>query len=142
MATGTAFSSFLSGEVLDHTLKNLAYSAPSGSRWIGLFTTVPNADGDMPPGIEVVGGSYARLEVEGITGRTFSVAGLTNTSDNDQDWTFVEATAVWGLIQGLGIFDALSGVNLLYHGALDSPIQVDSGEIFQFNAGDLNVTLD
>ncbi len=139
MATGTAFADVIANQILDLLLRNTAYVANSSSRFIGLFLTLPNAAG--VGGVEPVVGSYARLEVAGATGRAFSV-GATATSDNDEDWTFIEATATWGLILGVGIFEELTAGDLILHGALDSNIQIDSGEIFQFDAGDLNVTLD
>jgi hypothetical protein len=41
----------------------------------------------------------------------------------------------------IGILDALSGGNLLYHTPLDSSKLIESGDVFKINAGNLSVTL-
>ena len=84
----TAFSTFLANELIDHVLKGTAYTVPATVA-LALFTT---ATGDGGTGTEVADSNgYARLEVEGATGRTFS-AGASSTTDNDQDWDFAAAS--------------------------------------------------
>lgn len=125
-----AFSDYLENAVLEHVLGGAALSQPTP--YVGLFTAAPSDSGG---GTEVTGGSYARV----ATGAFSATSG---TADNDADIEFPEATASWGTITHFGIFDAVSGGNLLVHGALDASVAIATGDVFRFNAGDLDVSLD
>lgn len=134
-----AFSDFLENELLDHILRNEAYTPPT-SVWIALHT----ADNGLEAGTitaEVTGGAYARIEVGGASGRSFALAaaGLT---DNEQDITFVTATANWGTVTHMSIMDASTAGNVLFHGALTLSKTINNGDTFKFNLGDLDVSLD
>lgn len=133
-----AFSNYLENELLDHILRAATYTAPT-SVWIALHT----ADNGLEAGTltgEVSGGAYARMEVGGASGRTFSIA-ANGTTDNDQDITFVTATADWGTVTHMSIMDASTAGNVLFHGSLTVSKTVNNGDTFKFNAGDLDVTL-
>lgn len=125
-----AFSDYLEDAVLEHVLGGSSLAQPTP--YAALFTAAPN---DAGGGTEVTGGAYARV----ATGAFSSTSG---TADNDADIEFPEATANWGTITHFGIFDASSGGNLLVHGALDSSVSIETGDVFRFNAGDLDVSLD
>ena len=122
----------MENELIDGTLRQLTYTAPSGV-WISLYTTNPNDDGS---GTEVTGGSYARVDA---TGDFAAPSG--GATSNSVDLTFPQATASWGTVTHFGIHDASSGGNLLYHGALTVSKTVDNGDIFSFPVGTLTVTL-
>lgn len=127
----TAFSNYLENELIDHTLRNLAYTPPTNI-YVGLFTASPT---DANTGTEVSGGSYARELI------TFAapVAGATS---NDALVTFTTATASWGVVTHFGLYDSVSGGNLLYWGPLTVSKTVDSGDIFTWPIGNLAITLD
>jgi hypothetical protein len=55
--------------------------------------------------------------------------------------TFPTATASWGTVGWIGINDAATSGNLLYHTALDTAKAIDSGDIFKISTGNLSVTL-
>lgn len=134
-----AFSDYLENELLDHILRNEAYVAPA-SVWIALFT----ADNGLEAGTitgEVSGGAYARVEVGGTSGLTFSLAAA-GSSSNEQDITFPTATADWGTITNAAIMDASTAGNVLFHGALTTAKTVTTGDTFKFLLGDLTITLD
>ena len=103
---------------------------PSGT-YVALFTATPN---DAGGGTEVSGGSYARTAV------TFSAASGGATS-NSATVTFPTASASWGTVTHIGIFDASTGGNLLWHGALAASKAVDSSDTFSIPAGDLDLSL-
>jgi len=117
-----AKTDYLENELLDHVLNNLAYTPPSAI-YVGLFTTMPNDDGTG--GVEVTGGSYARESV------VFSVASAGQVANNGAV-TFTQATALWGTVLGMGLFDALTSGNLLYYGTLAAPKTVDNGDTISF----------
>lgn len=135
------FSDFLENELLDHVLKGLAYTVPA-TVGLALYTT---ATTDAGGGTEVPNANaYARLEVEGATGRTFATAAA-GTTDNDQEWAFAAASGGnWGTVTHVAIVDSITfgGGNFLFHGALTVTKQIDDGDTFKFATGDLDVTLD
>jgi len=61
--------------------------------------------------------------------------------DTSADITFPTATASWGTVGWIGIYDASTSGNLLYHTPLDVAKTIDSGDIFKITAGNLSVTL-
>lgn len=134
-----AFSTFLENELLDHMLRNQAYTPPT-SVWIALHT----ADNGLEAGTitgEVTGGAYARMEVGGASGRSF-IAAVAGASENNEDITFVTATANWGAVTHMSIMNASSAGNVLYHGELTLAKTINNGDTFKFAAGDLDVAHD
>ena len=128
----SGFSDYLEDKVLDHVFGGNAYSAP-GTLYVALYTVAPS---DTGGGTEVSGGAYARQ-----TG-AFTVSGTNpTTATNSAAIEYPTATADYGTVVAVGIFDALSGGNLLAYSTLDSSKVVSSGDVFRFNAGDLDITL-
>lgn len=115
--------------VLTWTFTNSAVTRPT-SWYIGLFTTDP---GETGSGTEVSGGSYARTAV------TFTVTG--DTASNSADVEFAAATASWGTVTHLAVFDASTGGNIIAYGALSASKAIGTGDIFRVAAGDLDITL-
>ncbi len=52
-----------------------------------------------------------------------------------------QATTSWGTISHIGILDALTTGNLLYHTPLTTSKAIDTGDIFKIASGSLSVTL-
>jgi hypothetical protein len=125
------FSDFMENKIIDHMLRNQAYTPPA-TVYLALFTT---ATSDAGGGTEVSGGSYARQAV------TLSAASG-GASSNSADITFPTATANWGTVTHLALMDALTGGNMLMHTALDESKTVNNGDTFKINAGALDVTVD
>ena len=124
------FSNYLEYALINATLRNTAYTSPSAV-YVGLFTADPT---DANTGTEVSGGGYTRKQA------TFGAPsnGVTSTS---ADMTFDQATANWGTITHIGIYDASTSGNLLYHSALNNNKTIETGDIFKIAAGSLVVTL-
>jgi len=125
-----AKTDYLENELLDHVLNGLAYTPPSDI-YVGLFTTMPNDDGTG--GVEVSGGSYARELV------VFTVASAGQVANNGAV-TFTQATALWGTVLGMGLFDASTSGNLLYYGTLAASKTVDNGDTISFANAALTVS--
>ena len=123
-------SNYLEDALINVTLRATAYTAPA-TVYVSLWTSDPT---DAGSGTEVSGGSYARTAV------TFA-APSNGVTTNDADVTFPTATASWGTVGWIGINDALTTGNLLYHTALDTSKTIDSGDIFKISTGNLSVTL-
>ena len=125
-------SNFLENALINATLRATTYTSVA-TVYVSLWTSNPTDAGD---GTEVTGGSYARTAVSFAT-----ASGTSGNILNDADVTFPTATASWGTVGWIGINDAATFGNLLYHTALDTAKTIDSGDIFKISTGNLSVTL-
>jgi len=127
-----AFSDYLEDKVLDHVFGGNAFTAPS-TLYVALFTVAPS---DTGGGTEVSGGAYARQTA------TFNVSGTNPTeASNTASIEYPTATASYGTVLAVGVFDALSGGNLLAYSTLTTNKAIDTGDVFRINAGDLDIRL-
>ena len=124
------FSNYLENAIINAVLRNTSYTSPT-TVYVGLFTNDPT---DADAGTEVTGGSYARTAVT-------MGAPSNGVSTNSADVTFPTATASWGTVTHIGIHDASTSGNLLFHTPLDTSKTIDSGDIFKITTGNLSVTL-
>ena len=125
-----SFSNYLETEMLDHVFGGNAYTAPS-TLYLSLHTANPDEDGS---GAEVSGGGYARQSM------AMTVSG--NTASNDSAVEFPTATANYGTVTHVGVYDASSSGNLLCYASLTSSKTIETGDVFRVPAGDLDITLD
>ena len=123
-------STYLENALINATLRNTSYTSPA-TVYVGLHTADPT---DAGTGTEVSGGSYARTAV------TFG-APSNGVTTNSAAVEFPQATANWGTVSHIGIWDASSSGNLLYHTALDTSKTIETGDIFKIASGSLSVTL-
>jgi hypothetical protein len=124
------FSNYLENALINAVLRNTSYTSPA-TVYVSLYTSDPT---DADTGTEVSGGSYARTAVT-------MGAPSNGVSTNSADVTFPTATAGWGTVTHIGIHDALTSGNLLFHTPLDTSKTIDSGDIFKITSGNLSVTL-
>ena len=128
----SAASNFLELKILDHALGTASYTAPSNV-YVGLFTSDPTDEGT---GTEVSGNGYARQEA------TFSAA-ASGSASTDATITFDPANGGnWGTITHIGIYDADSAGNLLWHGSVTASKVIEDGDTFQISTGSLTISLD
>lgn len=123
-----AYTTYLANKLLDHALKNTAYT-PAATVYLALFTTATNDSGG---GTEAVGGSYARQAV------TFAVAASKHT-DNTGTVTFT-AMPVGTFTHGAIMDDPTAG-NMLIHGPLFASITTTAGQTISFAIADIDVNL-
>lgn len=124
------FSNYLENALINAVLRNTSYTSPA-TVYVSLYTSDPT---DADTGTEVSGGSYARTAV------TFG-APSNGVSTNSADVTFPTATASWGTVTHIGIHDASTAGNLLFHTPIDTSKTIDSGDIFKITTGNLSVQL-
>ena len=124
------FSNYLENALINAVLRNTTYTSPA-TVYVSLYTSDPT---DADSGTEVSGGSYARTAVT-------MGAPSNGVSTNSADVTFPTATAGWGTVSHIGIHDASTSGNLLFHTPLDTSKTIDSGDIFKITTGNLSVTL-
>jgi len=127
-----SFTNFLETEILDHVFAGSAYTAP-GTHYLALFTAAP---GETGGGTEVTtsGTAYVRQSV------AFTTTG--NTTSNTASVEYPTATATMGTVTHVGVFDAVTGGNLMAYATLTSSKSIDTGDVFRVPTGDLDITLD
>ena len=125
-----SFSNNAENLLLSWVLTNGSVTRPT-AWYVGLFTTDPT---DADTGTEVSGGSYARTAV------TFSVTG--NAATNTGGVEFPAATADWGTVSHIAVYDASTGGNMIFHSALTTAKSITDGDVFRIPTGDLDFTLD
>jgi hypothetical protein len=131
----SAMSTYLENALASHVLRNTAYTTPGTSIYVGLinfYETAKLEAGTLTQ--EQSCGAYARVQT------TAWDAPSDGATQNTAAVTFPTATANWGMVSGVFIADASSGTNVLLHGSLTTARDVQDGDVFKFNAGDLDVT--
>jgi hypothetical protein len=127
-------SNYLEDKLLDHALKGTAYTQPDNI-YLALFTTDPT---DAGTGTEVSGTNYARVDIS-----SSFAASSSGTKTTNADITFAAAgSGGFGTVTHLGIYDASTEGNLIFHGSLSASKEVSEGDIFQITSGNLSISLD
>jgi hypothetical protein len=124
-------TNFLENELLDHVLRNSAYTPPT-TIYVALFTAAPS---DAGGGTEVSGGNYARQSA------AFDVASG-GATQNTSEIAYPVATGNWGTITHFALFDASSGGNMLYHAPLAASKAINTDDQFKFAAGAIDISED
>jgi len=101
--------------------------------YVALYTVAPS---DAGGGTEVSGNGYSRQTVAGDT-----ATGTGGTTDNTGAVSFTATGGNFGTIVAIGIHDASSGGNLLWHGALSANKTVNDGDTLEFAAGAIDLTI-
>ena len=126
----------LSNTFETHTL-NYLFTTTSVTRptawYIALFTSNPDEDASGTE-VSTSGTAYARQSV------SFSVSG--NTASNSAAIEFPTATASYGTVTHVGVFDASTAGNLIAYAALTTSKAIDTGDVLRINSAELDVTLD
>ena len=123
------FSDYLENKVVGHVFGGSAYTAPS-TLYVALYTSAPS---DTGGGTEVSGGAYARQTA------AFTISA--DTASNTSAIEYPTATANYGTVVAVGVFDASSSGNLLAYGNLTTSKTVSNGDVFRFNAGAIDITV-
>lgn len=135
----SAASDFLENKLLDHTLRNVAYTAPS-TVYVGLFTSNTGLETNNLAGaneISTSGSAYTR------TAATFGNAATGGSISNTASVTFPTATNNWGIVTHIAIVDGatVGAGNVMYYGLLTTSKNVTVGDTFTINSNNLTVTL-
>ena len=123
-------SNYLENALINATLRNTSYTSPT-TVYLALYTSDPT---DADTGTECSGSGYARQAI------TFG-APSNGVTTNSVSIEYAQAGNSWGTITHIGIRDALTTGNLLYHSPLDSSKTIATGDVFRVAAGSLSVTL-
>lgn len=126
-----SISNYLENKLLDHVFGTAAYTQPSHI-YVALSTADPGDDG---AGLaEPSENGYARKAHDSWD------EAASRLTENTGVVTFNAATGSWGEITHYALFDALTGGNMLAHGALATAKQVVSGNTPSIADGEIEVS--
>lgn len=123
-------------------LLNLAFGAtawPGGkpaTLYFALLTSAPTVDGG---GTEVSAGGYQRVGVAADGSAFTAIVTAGDPLVSSADITFPQATASWGAVTYLAIYDAASGGNLLFFVPLSAARTININDVPKFVAGALSL---
>lgn len=133
----SAFSDYLEQQVINATLRGGTYTG--GKVYIALFTSDPNDDAS---GTELSDSGYARQVAGDPASSGFDAPDATGgDTANSNVITFPAIVDAQVTVTHWGIYDALTGGNLLYHAALTNPKTLDPSDVLSFPVGSLTATL-
>jgi len=128
-----ALSDYSEKLLLDWMLTSGAVQRPT-SLFLALYIASPSDSGG---GTEVSGAGYSRQNI------TFSPAvSPGGTCSNNSIITFTANGGSFGTVTHIGIFDSLSGGNLLWHGQLLVSKTILDGDSLQFGIGNIKASLE
>ena len=141
----SAMSDYLENKMVDQLFRG--QTAPTTSTlYVALLTAAPSDSGG---GTEVSGGAYARVAVTSSltnwagtqsAGSTTASSGTSGQTSNNIAITFPTPSSTWGTATHFGIYDAPTGGNLLFHGALSIAKTINESDTVTFPIGTLSVT--
>jgi hypothetical protein len=127
-----ALSDYAEKLLLDFLMTSGTATRPT-AWYVALYTAAPSDSGG---GTEVSGNGYARQAV------TFAAASTPGgTTSNTGAVTFTAAGGSWGSISHIGLHDALTSGNLLWHGAMTAAKTIADGDTLEFAIGNIDLTL-
>lgn len=128
----SALSDYSEKLLLDWLMTDGSATRPT-AWYVGLYTAAPSDSGG---GTEVSGNGYERKTV------TFAAASTPGgTTSNTGAVSFTASGGAWGTITHVGIFDASTSGNLLWHGGLTASKTVGDGDTIEFAIGNIDLTV-
>lgn len=139
------FSNYLEEQILTHLLRTGTWTKPSVVAIALCNASIDDTmDGTSIPEIASTG-AYARVALNpDDTNWSDPSTGTQGESDNSLAITFTTASADWGAVTHVALVDSTvyAEGNVFGYTALDATKQIDNGDTFEFNIGDLNVQVD
>jgi hypothetical protein len=126
-----SFSDTFETHVLNYVFTATSVTRPT-AWYLALFTSNP-ADDASGTEVSTSGTAYARQSA------AFTVSG--DTASNSSAIEFPTATASFGTVSHVAVFDAATSGNLIAYAALTSSKAIDTGDVFRVPSGDLDITL-
>jgi hypothetical protein len=123
-------------------LLNLAFGGAAYTRPTTLYAGAFTSPQTSPTGggTEVTGGSYARVAV--TNNATNFPAASAGSKSNGTTISWPAATASWGTVTDVALFDSVSGGNLIAFDTLTASRAISSGNTLRMTAGQLVLALD
>lgn len=137
------FSNYTETNIVETTLRGAAFPVPAGV-YVGLFTADPTDANVTANEVQTASWpSYGRVDAAGgaaiSTGWTAAADGV---SSNAKVVTFAANNGASSVtVTHIGLYDAASGGNLLYHAPLVSSKTLLVGDVLSFGIGSITVTV-
>ena len=126
-----SFSDTFETHVLNYVFTATSVTRPT-AWYLALFTSNP-ADDASGTEVSTSGTAYARQSA------SFTVSG--DTASNSAAIEFPTATASFGTVSHVAVFDAATSGNMIAYAALTASKAIDTGDVFRVPSGDLDITL-
>jgi len=137
------FSDYLENGILEHTLRGSALSTPA-TIYVALFTADPT-DANVTANEVTTGNwpAYAREDAAqaGVISSGWATASGGTTSNAKELVWAANNGAASVTVTHIGIYDQLTGGNLLYHTALTASKTLQVSDVISFAIGAITVTL-
>lgn len=130
-----AASNWLEEAILNYFFRNQSVAQPTNI-YLALYINDPT---DADTGTEVTGGAYTRQQ---ITFGAPTQSAEKGVISNNQKVEFPIAGTDWGNISHWGIRSAQTGGNLLCRGSFSRVENVQTGNRFTIESGNLQVTME
>ncbi len=128
-----AKSNYLENAVLNHFLGTSAVSAPDVH--LALHIGDPTDTGTGGTGELTIGtNGYARIDISFNSASGGSATGPVTARE------FTANGGDWGTITHFALYDAATGGNMLYYGALTEDKLIEDGDTLRFAAGSITIT--
>ncbi len=137
------FSNYTENNIIETTLRGAAFPVPSGI-YLALFTADPTDANIVANEVSTAAWpAYARQNAAAggaiSTGWTAPVDGVTS---NAKAITFPANNGAGNVtVTHMGIYDAASGGNLLYHAPLTASKTLQPSDVISFSIGSLTITV-
>ena len=151
--TTNAMSDYLEAKLINYILRGQTFTQPAnlyialcsgvpvdanvGSGAAGLATRIPEL---LPHASGGTAGGYYRMVVPSGIDKWDAPTSAGGDTENTGAITFPTATSNWAHVSGIALCDDKWGGNVLMFGALDAVRVVNSGDVFKFNAGAIDIT--
>jgi hypothetical protein len=123
------FSSYADNKLIDHLLGSGTFTKPSAT-YVALYVGDPTGAGTE---VSTSGTAYSRQSA------AFTISG--NQASNTSTLEWLPATAPWGTITHIAIYDASTSGNMLVTASLTVAKTVGTDDVLRLPATDLAVTL-
>lgn len=132
-------SDYLEQQIYNHIFRDDTFSKPTTIA-IGLTLDIPTDDGSYTEVADSNG--YARYP-NASGDSVWDAMTAPGSGANTVEFAFDAATGDWGTVSGVIITDDATheGGNVLMHGALTSPRNVQNGDTFKFSASNLEISI-
>jgi len=138
------FSNYTEGNIIETTLRGAAFPVPTAV-YIALFTADPT-DANVTAGEVQTSAWPAYVRKDAAVGGAISTGWTANAngvSSNAKAITFPANNGAGSVTVGyIGIYDAATGGNLLYHSPLVSSKVLQVGDVLSFGIGAITITID
>lgn len=138
------FSNYTETNIIETTLRGTAFPVPAGV-YVALFTADPT-DANVTANEVTVGAFPAYVRKDAAAGAAISTgwaASANGVTSNAKVLTYPANNGAGTVtVTHLGIYDALTGGNLLYHSPLVSSKSLLIGDVLSFGIGAITVTVD